>query len=181
MTHGMVGAINPSRDENVTVQMELAKAAGVGLLPNETLTPEEKASISAAAERIMPEEHKPALSAGEIAGIVLGSIVCLALAGAIIFFFRRNRKQTKALLRIAQSQAGSHTSSARAPPSEMQVDGVTYVPASDPRALHSSYPPSYQQFSPDLRPKSAETTLSGAQSPNIVYSPTLGWVHQQKR
>lgn len=174
----MLGAINPADDQNVTAQMELAKAAGVIVYPNETLTPAASASISSAAESIMPEEDQtsdnndggPALSTGAIAGIAVGGTAAVALVGFLVFCLGRNRGQIKAL------KAAHNKPSA---PPEMTVDGVTYVPTSDPRAARTSVPPSYHRFSPDLRSKSPETTISGPISgqygpQSAMYSPSMG-------
>lgn len=177
----MLGAINPSEDQNVTAQMELAKAAGVVVWPNQTLTPDAAASISLAAETIIPEEDQsddeddngPALSPGAIAGIAIGGVAGLALIGFLIFYLGRKRGQVKAL-QAAQNQNQPPRSSAPPAPPEMHVDGITYVPASDPRAMHNSLPPSYHGFSPDLRSKSPETTVSGPPGqPMSMYSPSM--------
>lgn len=190
----MLGVINPTNETNLTAQIALAKQARIALEPNQTLPSDAAASISSLANTIMSTSPNPAasevhhrhgLSGGAIGGIVVGAIAGLAIIGALLYYLGRNRGQIKslkgALSQTPNFNAGGAMSPA--PPmeqhgrAEMQIDGVTYVPAHDPRASkqHSSWLPPYHQHQ-DYRSKSPETVSYGAPSvsmPSPYNSPPL--------
>ncbi|KAK4506100.1 hypothetical protein PRZ48_004065 [Zasmidium cellare] len=192
VSQGMLGAINPREDQNVTAQKELATKAGIVLTTSETLSPDKASSMSAVAATVMPEEHevehddghedehKRKLSAGAIAGIVIGGVIGLALMGVSIFALGRQRAQKKTPKNNPNEPARqAHTTVAPAP--EMQIDGITYVPATDHKAMYGPQPPpSYHHLSPDVRPNSPESTFSSPHgAPTTLYSPSIGSIRNR--
>lgn len=179
----MLGAINPTEEQSVTAQQELATKARIIVLPDETLTPNTVASMSAVAESVIPTKqndetkHKP--SAGAVAGIVIGGIVALAIIVLSIFYPRR-RRQKKAL-HTSPSEPATQPQTTAAPAPEMQIDGITYVPATDPRTFHNPQPPSYYHLSAEMRPKSpGESTFSAPHgAPTTLYSPSIGSIRNR--
>ncbi|KAF2161104.1 hypothetical protein M409DRAFT_28434 [Zasmidium cellare ATCC 36951] len=183
VSKGMVGAINPSSDQNITAQKKLAIDAGIVNMPDETLTPNAAASVSAAAESDIPveqdDETKRMPSPGAVAGIVIGGIVALAIIILSIFYPRRRRQKKALQTGPSESATQAHTTAAHAP--EMQIDGITYVPATDPRAFYNPQPPSYYHLSAEMRPKSpGESTFSGPHgAPTTLYSPSIGSIRNR--
>lgn len=119
----MLGVINPDSSVNLTGQQELAKEARYVLYPNQTMSGDARASISALADTVLsrsstptatptptsqtsvpaaattsPARHKShGLSTGAIVGIAVGGVAVLAIVGALIFYFGRTKGQIKAL------------------------------------------------------------------------------------
>lgn len=180
VNYGMLGVINPTSEDNLTAQIEMAKRGRYVLYPGQTLPNDAKTSVSALAASVLAEsddanpkdDKSSGLSTGAIVGIAIGGVAALLIVGALVFYFGRNRGQLKALqetVNRAQAPPATHA----AP--EMTVDGVTYVPATDPRAsaAKQSFLPPYQHYGPDYRSKSPETISSHAHSTLVpsTYAP----------
>lgn len=171
----MLGAINPRPDQDIAAQQALATTVQTLVLAGDTLAATASASLVAAAATIMPNNHedddedKYSLSLGAIAGVAVGSFIGL-LVIVYVGFKRRQKEKSKTIQHVPPS----YSPSVPAPRPEMQVDGITYVPATDARAMHSTLPPSYTHFGPDMSPKSPMSTFSApCGSPTMVYTPSM--------
>ncbi|GIZ44238.1 hypothetical protein CKM354_000744200 [Cercospora kikuchii] len=184
VTWGMLGVINPTRDTNLTAQIEMAKEAQYVLYPDATLPASASASLSAVAASVLaesnpeptatssasptastsaaaPNDSRPALSTGVIVGIAIASVAIVAIIGALIFYFGRNRGQMKALresMHRTQGENAAHRQSHA--PHEMTVDGITYVPAHEHRVMSMKPGGFLPPYGAESRSKSPETVSS---------------------
>ncbi|PIA92676.1 hypothetical protein CB0940_04910 [Cercospora beticola] len=195
VTWGMLGVINPTRATNLTAQIEMAKEAQYVLYPDATLPASASASLSAVAASIpaesnpeptatssasptattsaaaSPDDSRPALSTGAIVGIAIASVAIVAIIGALIFYFGRNRGQMKALRESMHRTQGDNAAHRQShAPHEMTVDGVTYVPAHESRVMSmkpGGFLPPYGAESRSKSPDTVSTTPVADSPPGL--------------
>lgn len=98
LTYGMVGAINPTNSTTIANQQSLAKKSAYMLNPGEPFPPEAplpsdvpNAIPSGITLPSAPASKKASLSAGAIAGIVIGALSVIVLAALLFFFWGRTK------------------------------------------------------------------------------------------
>ncbi|KAK7518988.1 hypothetical protein IWZ03DRAFT_413950 [Phyllosticta citriasiana] len=101
---GMVGVINPARNQSIEFQQQKAVKAEYQLAPGQSW-PAEGSKSSNSSSSSSSSSHKGGmhLSGGSIAGIVIGVVTFVTVAGALIFYVARTRTYDKV---FRQSQIG---------------------------------------------------------------------------
>jgi hypothetical protein len=95
ITYGMVGAINPNINTSISAQQQSAKGSTYMLNPGEPFPPESPLSSTTPSAASTPTVSKThGLSAGAIAGIVVGTVT-LGVFIALITFLCRRRPEKK--------------------------------------------------------------------------------------
>lgn len=161
--YGMVGVINPNSSTQIDSQITLAKQASYMLEPGQPLPPAASSSMAAMASSISTvtitatPTNNPSptnlaaisatstasstpialsnkgLSSGAIAGIAVGGVAVLVLAGALFFFMGRSRT----LKEVVDNQNRQSTL-----PEASQTDSAAFLPGS---SRHTSQLPAYHQ------------------------------------
>ncbi|KAE9989856.1 hypothetical protein EG327_002158 [Venturia inaequalis] len=120
--NGMVGVINPLESQSIDKQIASAKKAAYQLAPGEALPIEGASSTSASTSTPTSTSsashpaHKSTLSAGAIAGIVIGALAILAIAAALFYFMGRSKTYKDM---FASSRHGNGSEHPGVPQSEM--------------------------------------------------------------
>lgn len=168
--NGMVGVINPNSSNQITEQIKLAHQANLMLqpgeaFPNEGIASSASALASTATATVTatptssptasstPAASSKKLSSGAIAGIAVGAVAVLAIAGALFYLFGRNRRLKE---RITQRDSTMpHPETKQSPSSTlypMYGGGIGGDPNSPPQADNrwSTLPP-YAAGSPGVQ------------------------------
>jgi hypothetical protein len=163
----MVGAINPNASTSIGHQKQRARDSAYMLNPGESFPPESPTSSATPGPDLTPLSYTPAskpstgkknhdLSAGVIAGIVVGTIAVIFL-GALVFLLRRNNRTLK-----KNSRHG--TEHVPFPPIKpLTSQSNPSASQFNPSALQ--FNPSAQQFSPLISPFSPTVPPFSASEP----------------
>jgi plastocyanin len=144
LDYQMVGVINPNASVSLQTQKQAANDAKYMLQPGDSF-PIEGGDITGSPSSItttataVPKPSTNSLSAGAIAGIVVGAIVLLILAASLTYFIGRTKtvkKQEKALASLPAMQqqygagAAGHLSPVSPPtaPLDPYSNGTVYIP-----------------------------------------------------
>ncbi|KAK7544384.1 uncharacterized protein J3D65DRAFT_17290 [Phyllosticta citribraziliensis] len=102
---GMVGVINPASNQSIETQHQKAVTAEYQLAPGQSWPAEggKSSSSSSNSSSTSSSSHKSHLSGGSIAGIVIGVVAFVCVAGALVFYVARTRTYDKV---FRQSQVG---------------------------------------------------------------------------
>lgn len=148
----MVGAINPTDEQSLADQILSAKNADYQLLPGEKIPSEASETLSAPRATATGDpgygEHHGSshkLSAGAIAGIVVGGVVFLAICAALFFYVGRAKSLKEAVARNDEAQ--KHASMPPSGPDGYGAPGMAAAPGSpfSPNTSMYGVPPGYSQ------------------------------------
>jgi hypothetical protein len=184
----MVGAINPNASTSIGHQKQRARDSAYMLNPGESFPPESPTSSATPGPDLTPLSYTPAskpstgkknhnLSAGVIAGIVVGTIAVIFL-GALVFLSRRNNRTLKKNsphgtehvpfppIKPSASQFNPSASQFNPSASQFNPSASQFNPSAsqfNPPALQ--FNPSAQQFSPLISPFSPTVPPFSASKP----------------